>query len=307
MPRKTTYGSLDPETQLGRIAILLRDVWGGNQRRMAEDVGVTQPAISQVVRGDKPPGRRFLELVAADPKVNADWLLRGVGEPTPAPAPDVASGDWMAPMAVCILPGHPRRHAALLSGARFPLARFHGSESRYLLTVQPGDPVVRVEGERIAPGDHLLMETDRDLWLGNRMVLVGRLVALRLAGGRGLDFVLAKAVLDPTTREISFDCFGADVPSATGARELAGRGEGEDRPGSVAGTDHGATRPTRVRPGRGVTLRGPSKRTAAASAPMQPVHQPSQADPDSPTEGEGVRARPGIDDVVAYCILLIRM
>jgi len=308
MPRKTTYGSLDPETSGGRIAILLRDVWGGNQRKMAEDVGVTQPAISKVVRGDQPPGRRLLELVAADPKVNPDWVLRGVGGPTPAPAPEATGGDWMVPVAGCILPSHPRRHAALFTGARLPVATFYRSESRYLLAVQRGDPVVRAEGERVAPGDHLLMEADRDIWLSNRMVLVGKLVALRLGGERGADYALGRADMNPATRELKFTCFGvlgppaqADSMATTTASEDSSTSTTGPRP-EVGGTKSFVTAPPR---GRGVMLSptGTSVGTLAKTEPILPT-PPTEPAPDSRDEVRQVLI--SISDVVGYCALLIR-
>ena len=303
MPRKTTYGPLDPETSGGRIAILLRDVWGGNQRKMAEDGGVSQPAISKVVRGDQPPGRRLLELVAADPKVNPDWVLRGVGGPTPAPAPESTGGDWMVPVAGCILPGHPRRHAALLTGARLPVATFYRSESRYLLAVQSGDPVVPAEGERVDPGDHLLMEADRDAWLGNRMVLVGKLVALRLGGGRGVDFALARVALDPATRRFRFTCFGIEGPPAqAGAGAIPAPSEGSDtNPASTApGASERRSSEDLSGKRRLNIYRGSSAGASTASVPVQP---PPPTEP-VPANRE---ALPSIDDVVGYCVLLIRM
>lgn len=308
MPRTTTYASLDPETSDGRISILLRDVWGGNQRKMAEDVGVSQPAISKVVRGDQPPGRRLMELVAADPKVNPEWVLRGVGGPTPAPAPESTGGDWMVPVAGCILPGHPRRHAALLTGARLPVAAFYRSESRYLLAVQPGDPVVYAEGERVAPGDHLLMEADRDVWLSNRMVLVGKLVALRLDGGRGADYVLARVRRDPMTRELEFDCFGGQGSTATAeAAATPSASEGSDTSTTAPSPEVGGTESSGAasKRGRGVMLRraGPPAGTPARTDTMQPT---LPTEPIRDTREEARQVLVSISSVVGYCALLIR-
>ncbi|WZO96111.1 hypothetical protein EP7_003093 [Isosphaeraceae bacterium EP7] len=180
-------------------------------------------------------------------------------------------------MAASILPGHPLRHQSLLTGARLPVATFYRAESRYLLALQPSDPVVRAEGERVAPGDHLLMETDRELWVNNRMVLVGKLVALRLVGVSGIDFVLARADMDPMTRELAFDCFGVGPPAIPAGLPV---------------------RPIQMRKKSTPETLAPAESDSAQPVPSL---EPAQA-----IRSEGGLARPALDDVAAFCILLIR-
>jgi len=201
MPRTTGYAGRGPETPGGRVERLLREVWGGSQRRMAAEIGVSQALISKVVRGEQAPGRKLLEALARHPRVDATWVYQGVGEPLAGPDRGEATGEPMLPVARCVLPGPPQGEAALLTGALFPVAASFHRPSRYWLEAQPYDAVVLTPEHRIAAGDLLLMEADAGVWGRNPQVLVGRLCAIR-EGGDAASFVLDRLGWDPARRRL---------------------------------------------------------------------------------------------------------
>ena len=217
------------------------------------------------------------------------------------------SGDLSVPVSRCILPGRPEEYPALLTGFRLQVGVFF-RPSTYLLEVQAGNPVVRVPESRIAIGDLLVMETDRDLWLTNRPVLVGKLVAVRLGGEHGVDFALARADMNPATRELKFASFGVQGPPAqASAAATPDASESSDTPHTAPrpearGTGSFVTAPPR---GRGVKLRHtrPSAVIPAKTDPVQPT-PPTEPVPDIREEAQ--QALPSIEDVVGFCVLLIR-
>src|SRR3954470_7652077 len=101
MPRTTAYAGRGPETPGGRVERLLREVWGGSQRRMAADLGVSQALISKVVRGEQVPGRKPLEAPARPPRHPAAWVYEGKGEPFAEPDRVEVTAEPMLPVARC--------------------------------------------------------------------------------------------------------------------------------------------------------------------------------------------------------------
>lgn len=307
MPRRTRYAGQDLKTLGGRSEYLLKHAWGGRQREMAADLGVSQGLISKVARGEQAPGPKLIEALAGHPKVNARWLLEGVGEPLAAPGRALQTGDLSLPVSRCILPGHPENHASLLTGFRFQVETLL-RPSAYLLEVQADAPVIRVPELRVAVGDLLVMEADRDVWLNNRPVLLGKLVALRLGGDHGVDFVLARVRMDPMTRELRFDCFGVqDSPAPAEAEMAPDPNEVSDKPQATSSPEASGMGPvtTAPRPARGVMLR--HTRPPAGIPPQTAPVQPARPTEPAPAPRAERRPRhPSIGDVVAVCILLIR-
>ena len=188
--RQSTGSPTPPLTPMaGRVERLLDLRWEGKQRRMAADLGVSQAAISRIVRGAQAVGPRMLATIGAHRGVNADWLRTGLGEPLLDPAVEAAAGDWLAPVARVILPGTPTDHSGLLTGERLAVANAYRRPTRYVLVVGPDDPIVRVEGAKVAAGDALLLEADAGIWQSNLMVLAGKMVAVRLGGVKGTDYM----------------------------------------------------------------------------------------------------------------------
>lgn len=242
MPRTTAYAGRGPETLGGRIERLLREVWGGSQRRMAADLGVSQALISMVVRGEQAPGRKLLEALAGHPGINATWIYEGKGEPNISPGQDVPTGEPMLPVARCVLPGPPQGESALMTGSLFPVAASFHRASRYWLEVQLHDPVALAPERKVAAGDLLLMESDAGVWGWNPQVLAGRLCAIRERGDAP-SFALDRLGWDAAERWLV-----RETPTPKGGLPEALRGYG-------------------VRAGRAIELESP----AAPEGPGEPA------------------------------------
>jgi len=266
VPRTTLYSGRGPETPGGRVERLLREVWGGSQRRMAADLGVSQALISKVARGEQAPGRKLLEALARHPTIDAAWVYQGLGEPLADPARGELTAEPMLPVARCVLAGPPQGEAALLTGARFPVAASFHRPSRYWLEAQPFDPFVLDPDGRIAAGDLLLMETDAGVWGRNPQVLAGRLCAIR-EGGDAPSFALDRLGWDPARR-----CLVRETPPKGGLPEAL-RGYGE-------------------RAGRAIDLDGPE--------PPGGPEGPGEPDPGRTMEPID------LGDVIAFAVLLVR-
>src|SRR5438309_10825248 len=118
------------ESVRGRVRFLLDYHWGSNQRQMARDLGVSQGLISKIINGNQGAGKRFLAILARQPAVNADWLLRGEGQPLSLPPKGTL------PIALGVLPGLPANYSQLLTGQRHPVAEALDRASRYWLELQ---------------------------------------------------------------------------------------------------------------------------------------------------------------------------
>ena len=170
-----------------RVAWLLDKIWLGSQVRMAKETGISQGAISNVVRGKRPPGRSFLTAIARHPLVNIDWLLTGDGEPL-LPS---KGGELMLPIVRQILPGSPANFQNLWSGEYTPATEADFGETRYWFFVPSDDKPLGLHA-----GDLLLLETDRfwiekpDMLLGGPCAVAGNDSAPQLQGLR----------YDPTTK-----------------------------------------------------------------------------------------------------------
>jgi hypothetical protein len=196
MPRKTTYAGQDVTAPGGRIERLLRERWKDNQRRMAAEVGISQTSISKVVRGEQPPGLKFLLAVAKVPGLNPVWVLEGTGEPYSTPDASRAGDGKSLPVSRVILPGPAQEYQHLLTELRLELAGRAGP-TMYALVVQPEEPVTRWARLKLSAGDYLLMDTDSEVWRTNPQILAGRLCAVAQAGADGTTCVLARAFLSP--------------------------------------------------------------------------------------------------------------
>jgi hypothetical protein len=296
MPRRTSYAQQDPGTPAGRIERLLRLLWAGNQRKMAEDLAVSQATISKVVRGERAPGSKLLDAIANHPAVNRHWVHEGQGEPLRAEHHETPADECLVPVARVILPGPPSNNVGLLAGSRVPIAAFYFAPSRYLLEVQADDAVVRVPELKIAAGDLLLMETDGAVWRGNVRVLNNRLCAVRSEVGDRPQHLLAKARVDPLEGTLSFDLYRYDEA-----------------------TDIGHLRSTKrvriVDPPKGDLPETPPPDSAGpddpiGAAPVEERPPTAQGQGPKPSREAVESARPGAanaERVLAYCVFLLRL
>ena len=152
----------------GRVKFLLDYHWGGSQRQMSRDLAVSQGLISKIVNGLQGAGRGFLNNLARRPGVNADWVLRGEGQPLTIPPKGTL------PVALGVLPRPLQAASPLLTGQRHPVAEALDRESRYWVELQIGSPLLRDDALRLSAGDLLLMEAD-SAWTSRPDLIEGRL------------------------------------------------------------------------------------------------------------------------------------
>ena len=156
-----------------RVKFLLDYRWDGNQRGMAEDLGVSQGLISKIVNGFQGAGPRFLAVLGRQPGVNAQWLQGEGGQPLNLPE------KGSLPIALGLLPGSPLDYPHLLTGERHPIAEPMNRISRYLLKLQPDSGLVENPASKLLPGDLLLVETARE-WIGRLDLNLGRVCGIRI-------------------------------------------------------------------------------------------------------------------------------
>ena len=208
MPRTTRYSGQPLNTPGGRVELVLRELYDGDQSKMAAETGNSQPQISLIVRGQRSPGPRFIDNLARSQRVNVEWLRTGVGEPFASPGGVGRPPAGRAlPIASCPLPGSPQVNANILSGTDFPVAEAFFKESRYFYKVQKADPVV-LAGLGVNPGDLLMVESDAAFWRLNLGVLPGKLCVLKLRTVSGTVCVLAQAKPLAGRLEPTFEIFG---------------------------------------------------------------------------------------------------
>jgi transcriptional regulator with XRE-family HTH domain len=250
LKKLTTFDALENLTSLAafkslkspeiRVTWLLQELYGNNQREMAESVGISQAAISKIVSGKQGVGMRTLAAIASDPRINANWLFSGEGEPlqvqggtikkkslksqqaessagpkTLQQSEEVAeekARDIPAPKTLpvsrTVLAGFPHGDAHVMSGSSFPVPEFFYGDSRYWFEIGKDEPILHAEASFQA-GDLLLIETDPAFWSGNLQQLDGKFAGISLATKSGTALVMARVRFDLTTLCLHFDLFGA--------------------------------------------------------------------------------------------------
>lgn len=144
-----------------RVDWVLKKVWGGSQTRMAEEIGVSQSAISNVVTGRQEPGRKFLASVAGNSLINSTWIITGQGDPLVTLGSE--AGRRAAYVARQLFEGRPDEHGDCLGHMlEVPLPFYR--PSRYWLQVDGTSPLIEAEQLRIAVGDIILFEPDPTGW-----------------------------------------------------------------------------------------------------------------------------------------------
>ena len=144
-----------------RVDWVLKKVWGGSQTRMAEEIGVSQSAISNVVTGRQEPGRRFLALVASNSLINSTWIITGQGDPLVTLGSE--AGRRAAYVARRLFEGRTDEHGDCLGHMlEVPLPFYR--PSRYWLQIDGASPLTEVEQLKIAVGDIILFEPDPNGW-----------------------------------------------------------------------------------------------------------------------------------------------
>jgi transcriptional regulator with XRE-family HTH domain len=184
-----------------RARLVLDQLYGGNQSRLARDVGVSQSLISKVARGERTPGRKLLEALARLPGVRPEWALRGEG------APFAPTTRGTLPVALGVLPGWPERFPERLTGQRHPIAEALERASRYWMAVPAGSPLTAVACLALLPGDLILFDANPDVWESNLEQLQGRLFGVKLHRGAGCSYEVGRLTRDEAGPLL--DLFGA--------------------------------------------------------------------------------------------------
>lgn len=275
-----------------RVRFLLEYHWGGNQRQMARDLAVSQGLISKIANGHQGAGRRFLTTLAHQPGVNADWVLRGEGQPLTLPP------QGTLPVALGVLPGPLDEHAQLLTGQRHPVAEALDRPSRYWLELPSTSPLLRDNSLWLLAGDLLLMETD-PAWVNRPDLIEGRLCGVRLPRReRETAYAVGKLYRDPlglvfdAALEAVFRLATSPVPSPALPSGSA--------PSSAADAQESGERP-RVRVRRKVRVLDQEKKKAAARAKAMHGQQGTSSEPE-----ECLSPAITLQDVVAVCVYLAR-
>lgn len=163
MAKKKTRS--DSPTTTGRFKYLFDTLFSANQSKMAEAIGCSQSVVSKILLAQQEPGQRVLSALAAHPRVNPAWLFAGEGEPLVVEKHhEELNPGLQLPVIKRPLPGLPSESPAFLGNGFYPVARAHFRPGRYWFEVQRDDPVVAARNERIAHGDLLLMDCNRELW-----------------------------------------------------------------------------------------------------------------------------------------------
>lgn len=160
-----------------RVAWVLDHLFGGKQRRMAAEMGMTQSLISRIVNGHQGAGPEFVEALKRLPGLNPRWVDAGEGAPLVPPTKGTL------PVARGILPGEPASYPELLTGERHPVAEAFERSSRYWIRLIAGAPALSAHDLALLPGDLLLFDANARTWEGHLTEYAGQLCGVRLSSG----------------------------------------------------------------------------------------------------------------------------
>jgi transcriptional regulator with XRE-family HTH domain len=168
--------SLSKEQQ--RVSEVLESLFGGSETEMAERIGVSQSTVSRIVNGQRNPGPKVLRAIATLPGVSPDWVLRGKGEP---PRIDALRdpGRCQLPLVSNLELVCRKLTESLWQGPWYLVSPEHYSETRVLFRVPRDGDCVRRSAGRLKPGDRVVFETNRDLWISNRKFVDEKVCVIR--------------------------------------------------------------------------------------------------------------------------------
>ena len=148
----------DWDTPGKRVTWLLNLRFKGNRSEMARAIEFSHAAIGQVVSGDKTPGGRMLTAIIEKLGVDAEWLLKGQGEPfgTRPEGPD--NSRWM-PVSDRLFPDRLPQELNVLSDRTIEVPDIRPS-SQYWLRLRNGEPILGEGIHGFVQDDLVLLETD---------------------------------------------------------------------------------------------------------------------------------------------------
>jgi hypothetical protein len=164
-PLRDVHSAPGPKSTVSdRVKWLLVAVWNGNRSEMARAAGVSHSIVTRVVLDQQSPGRRFLQALAAVPKISPAWLLSGEGLPLLAQSEHVPAAGWPVPISTRLLSGSLEQQRHLCLNEFLPVAGQFYSPNRYWFRIGVRDAIVAAPHRNIAAGDLLLLETDSSAW-----------------------------------------------------------------------------------------------------------------------------------------------
>ena len=287
------------EVTCDRVKFYLQYQWGGNQRRMADDLGVTQGLVSKIVNGQQGAGKDFLAALARQPGVSADWLDSGEGPPLALPPKGTL------PVALGVLPGAPLRHPHLLIGQRQPVADALDRETRYWLELQGNSSLLRDATLALLPGDLLLIETDT-AWTRRLDLTEDRLCGVRCRHG----------LAEPTYRlgKLYRDTGGVVFDTLEGVLRLAAESSPPPSSSTLPPPPSPATRPVPTAAQEGPyqcrKVRMLHKQEQKEEARRQAQEQRRSEAPSTTTTSDVPVQQPEstftVEEVVGVCVYLVR-
>lgn len=209
MPRKVQaqQPGKDPAVK-ERLREICNKQWKGVLSRMADDLGLSQSALWQILHGKNPVNVALLSALADQDVVNVHWLLTGTGPR------HVSASARDFPLATRLLPGSPKKHSELLDPSEASPLGGMSSNTAYWYRLSDTDAVVAAMQYGLSSGDFLLFETDHAQFPPFRE-LVGRLVVVAAKSSpRSLKIGLVV--------EMNFDAEGANYSYTVDSFDLNG-------------------------------------------------------------------------------------
>jgi len=160
-----------------RLIWAVETLWQGNRSAAARDLKISHGLLWAIAAGKRSPGRRVVTAIAADGRINVDWVSSGVGQPLLSKSETL--NPCTVPVALRLLPGPPKENAGALSTSLREVAASDFAASRYCCLL--GDdlrPELYQDGLRA--GDVLLLDADSALWFRNSDFLRDRWCAVRV-------------------------------------------------------------------------------------------------------------------------------
>jgi hypothetical protein len=292
----------DTSTIEGRVMWVLMNMYEGNQRRMSNDLGISQAAISRLARGEQKAGNNVIAAIIANPQINKVWLLSGRGTPLAAQDREALSSGLTLPVATEILPGLPSQARLLLSGLYFPVAEPYHASGRYWLQVGADDPITRIDAWKIKEQDFLLLEADRRVWCDDVRFLDRKLCAIRLAG-KSPKYVLSEVRCDPEGGGLVHVHFGEEDGRSVRAEESEPVHRLIRRRIRIVDVGDG---PTPEEP-KDVAASGSADVIASSpgTAVKSPIVAEIEASPGPPRQRHSPQPL-AVEDVLAVCMLIVR-
>lgn len=152
--KKPNSDLIDPANRVRRV---VEGLFAGNCTSMATEIGCSPSMLTRIVKGERKPGRALLQKIGELPRVNAAWILAGVGESFVGSTTGKTDTGDVLPIARILFEGNPSDNEPCLSGNTCPITPAKYRPTRYWLPVERNE-TSQLHELRLFRGDMLLME-----------------------------------------------------------------------------------------------------------------------------------------------------